>query len=209
MGCQESFEDKRVVHIYYDKTGHRDWALAVINNSKTWRVGADYALDCLLVNYARLFDISIVFNPLADAQMVVYADERAMKHLQGRYPLDLLKPADEKSYSTKFLNNELAVKTVDTHEEALEHISQYGSRNCQGIISEDEEHIELFINHVDADAVFVNASTAFSDGSMLRSGTRKDIKMHDSEKLKVSELASNKVVIRGSGHVRKYFQSLL
>ena len=150
---------KKIVQIYYDKTGNRDLALSVINNSRTRRTIVDNTLDCLIVHSARLFDLSIVFNPLADAQVVIYADERAMQALQGRYPVDLLKKINENSYGTKFPDYAMAVKTVDSIEEALEHISRYGLCHIEGIISADANNIELFKNSVASDAVTVNVFT--------------------------------------------------
>jgi len=173
-----------VVHIYYDATGNRDGASVIINNSKTWRVKENYSLDCLLVHTSRLLDLSIVFNPLADAQIIVYADERAMQALQGRYPVDLLMPADEKSFNTKFLSNKLAVKTVDSIEEAVEHILCHSSRHSEVIISEKDENINYFINHVDSAAVYVNASTA-------------PIK-HDTQTIGFKEVNTYKLIVRGT-----------
>ena len=184
--------DCGVVHIYYDAKGQRELALAIINESKTRCVSANYALDCLLVHKARLFELSIIFNPLADAQITVYADERAMQALHGRYPVDLLKPADEKSYGTKFSNNELAVKTVDTIEEALEHISRYSSNQSEAIISESATHVELFTNRVKSAIVYVNTSTLFCDDDVIDLKTETE-KLHARFSI---ELVSCKWVIR-------------
>ena len=195
-----------VVHIYYDKTGNREKASAIINNAKTRRVSVCNALDCLIVHSSRLIDLSIVFNPLADANVVVYADERAMHALNGRYPSDLLKPVDENSFGTEFLDYRLAVKTVDHIEEALEHISRYGSRHSEAIISDDASNIELFLNRVDAAAVYANTSTAFTDGAQFGLGAEIGIstqKLHARGPMGLNELTSYKWVIRGNGQIRK------
>jgi glutamate-5-semialdehyde dehydrogenase len=195
-----------IVHIYYDKTGSRERASAIINNSKTRRVSVCNALDCLIVHSRRLNDLSIVFNPLADAHVIVYADERAMQSLQGRYPDDLLKPADENSFGTEFLDYKMAVKTVDDIEEALEHISRYSSRHSEAIISDDAANIELFLNRVDAAAVYANTSTAFTDGAQFGLGAEIGIstqKLHARGPMGLNELTSYKWVVRGNGQIRK------
>jgi len=195
-----------IVHIYYDHKGSRDRAQAIINNAKTRRVSVCNALDCLIVHSSRLFDLPMILNPLADAHVVIYADERTMQALQGRFPVDLLKPADENSYGTEFLDYKMSVKTVDHIEEALEHISRYGSRHSEAIISDDEENIELFLNRVDAAAVYVNASTAFTDGAQFGLGAEIGIstqKMHARGPMGLNELTSYKWVVRGNGQIRK------
>ncbi len=195
-----------IVHIYYDKTGNRERASAIINNAKTRRVSVCNALDCLIVHSSRLIDLAIVFNPLADAHVIIYADERAMQALRGRYPADLLKPADEKSYGTEFLDYKMSVKTVDDIEEALEHIARHSSRHSEAIISDDAENIELFLNRVDAAAVYANASTAFTDGAQFGLGAEIGIstqKLHARGPMGLNELTSYKWVVKGNGQVRK------
>ena len=195
-----------IVHVYYDKSGNRDRALAIINNAKTRRVSVCNALDCLIVHNSRLIDLAIVFNPLADAHVVVYADERAMQALSGRYPADLLNPIDENSYGTEFLDYKMSVKTVDNIEEALAHIARYSSRHSEAIISEDPANIELFLNRVDAAAVYANTSTAFTDGAQFGLGAEIGIstqKLHARGPMGLNELTSYKWIIRGNGQIRK------
>jgi len=194
-----------IVHIYFDKTANREMAQTIINNSKTRRVSVCNALDCLIVHSSRLNDLSIVFNPLADSQVVVYADKRSMQALHGRYPANLLKPADENSFGTEFLDYKMAVKTVNNIEEALEHIARYSSRHSEAIISEDAESIELFLNRVDAAAVYANASTAFTDGAQFGLGAEIGIstqKLHARGPMGLNELTSYKWVVRGNGQIR-------
>jgi len=195
-----------IVHVYYDKSGNFDKATKIINNSKTRRVSVCNALDCLIVHSSRLIDLSRALNPLADANVVVYADERAMQALLGHYPADLLKPADENSYGTEFLDYKMSIKTVDHIEEALEHISRYSSRHSEAIISEDAANIELFINRVDAAAVYANASTAFTDGAQFGLGAEIGIstqKLHARGPMGLNELTSYKWVVRGDGQIRE------
>lgn len=194
-----------IVHIYYDQTGNREKASAIINNAKTRRVSVCNALDCLIVHHNRLRDLAFALNPLADAHVIVYADEHAMRALQGRYPADLLKPADENSYGTEFLDYKMAVKTVDSIEEALKHIERYGSRHSEAIISNDAANIELFLNRVDAAAVYANASTAFTDGAQFGLGAEIGIstqKLHARGPMGLNELTTYKWVARGDGQIR-------
>jgi len=195
-----------IVHIYYDQTGKREQALAIINNAKTRRVSVCNALDCLIVHSSQLIDLSFVFQPLADANIIVYADERALEALQGCYPADLLKPVDENSYGTEFLDSKMSVKTVDHIEEALEHISRYSSRHSEAIISSDPANIELFLNHVDAAVLYANASTAFTDGAQFGMGVEIGFsaqKLHARGPMGVNELTTCKWVVRGEGQIRK------
>ena len=195
-----------IVHTYYDKTGNREHALKIINNAKTRRVSVCNALDCLIVHSSQLSDLYYIFQPLADAHVLVYADERALQALRGRYPAELLKPADENSYGTEFLDYKMSVKTVDSIGEALEHISRYSSRHSEAIISNDPENIELFFNRVDAAAVYANTSTAFTDGAQFGLGAEIGIstqKLHARGPMGLNELTSYKWVIRGNGQIRK------
>ena len=194
-----------IVHIYFDKTGNRNLALDIINNAKTRRVSVCNALDCLIVHSSQLINLSYVFQPLADAHVIVYADDRAFQALFGRYPADLLKPADEKSFGTEFLDYKLAVKTVDDMEQALEHIARYSSRHSEAIISNNPENIELFLHRVDAAAVYANTSTAFTDGAQFGMGAEIGIstqKLHARGPMGLNELTSYKWVIRGNGQIR-------
>ena len=187
---------KGIVHVYYDETGNRDHAMAVINNSKTRR----NALDCLIVHSSRLLELSIAFNPLSDARIVIFADERSMKALRGRYPADLLNPADENSFGKELFQFKMAVKTVDNIEEALEHISLHGSRHCEAIISQNEKNIELFLNRVDAAKIYVNASTAIADFAEFGTGTEIE-KLHPRKPIGLKELTSHRWLIKGKGHI--------
>ena len=195
-----------IVHVYFDKSGSHQKALSIINNSKTRRVSVCNALDCLIVHSSRLYELPIVLNPLADSHVIVYADERAYNSLHRHYPASLLKQADEKSFGTEFLDYKIAIKTVDNIEEALDHISHYGSKHSEAIVSKDPANIELFLNRVDAAAVYANASTAFTDGAQFGLGAEIGIstqKLHARGPMGLNELTSYKWIIRGNGQIRK------
>ncbi|HEK22242.1 MAG TPA: glutamate-5-semialdehyde dehydrogenase, partial [Bacteroidetes bacterium] len=149
-----------IVHTYLDETGDLHKAIPIIDNAKTRRVSVCNALDCLLINSKRLGDLIHIAEPLAKKGVVLYADKRAFETLDGHYPAELLNEAQSSHFGTEFLSMKMAIKTVDTLEEALQHIAQYSSKHSEAIISEDELNIETFLNRVDAAAVYVNTSTA-------------------------------------------------
>jgi glutamate-5-semialdehyde dehydrogenase len=194
-----------IVHVFYDKSANREKASVIVNNAKTRRVSVCNALDCLIVHKDRLIDLAFVLNPLADAHVIVYADPLSFQALKGHYPADILRPADEHSFGTEFLDYKMAVKTVDGIEEALEHIARYSSKHSEAIISEDAKNIELFLQRVDAAAVYANASTAFTDGAQFGLGAEIGIstqKLHARGPMGLREMTSYKWVVRGNGHIR-------
>ena len=194
-----------IVHLYLDRTGDTRKARAIVNNAKTRRVSVCNALDCLITHRSRLADLPFIFDPLADARVIVYADPPAFSALKDHYPDELLLPADESSFGTEFLDYKLSVKTVDGIDEALEHIDRYGSKHSESIVSEDAANIELFLNRVDAAAVYANASTAFTDGAQFGLGAEIGIstqKLHARGPMGLNELTSYKWVVRGNGQVR-------
>jgi glutamate-5-semialdehyde dehydrogenase len=143
--------------------------------------------------------------PLAAAGVQLFADTRAGTALAGHYPAALLAAATEEHFGTEFLSLRMAVKTVATLQEALDHIAQFGSKHSEAIISEDAAHIETFLNAVDAAAVYANASTAFTDGAQFGLGAEIGIstqKLHARGPMGLEELTSYKWQVRGSGQVR-------
>jgi glutamate-5-semialdehyde dehydrogenase len=194
-----------IVHTYYDETGNREKACAIVNNAKTRRVSVCNALDCLIVHSSKLRELPYIFYPLADSHVIVYADPPAFRALKGHYPAVLLQEATEDSFGTEFQDYKIAVKTVDSTEEALEHIEKYSSRHSEAIISEDAESIELFLNRVDAAVVYANASTAFTDGAQFGLGAEIGIstqKLHARGPMGLDELTSYKWIVRGNGQIR-------
>ncbi|QIX62385.1 glutamate-5-semialdehyde dehydrogenase [Hymenobacter sp. BT18] len=194
-----------IVHTYFDETADLAKGRAIIANAKTRRVSVCNALDCLLVHEARLIDLPALTAPLAQAGVVVYADERAFPALRGLYPAALLEQARPAHFGTEFLSLKLAIKTVDNLEEALAHIAAHSSRHSEAIISEDAAHIEQFLTEVDAAAVYANASTAFTDGAQFGLGAEIGIstqKLHARGPMGLEELTSYKWLVRGQGQVR-------
>jgi len=195
-----------ICHIYFDESGDREKGRAVINNGKTRRVSVCNALDCLIINNKRLNDLAYLVSLCAGSNVIIYADEKAWYYLEGRYPSDLLKHATSESYGTEFLSYKMSVKTVDSFEEALDHIAEYGSKHSEAIISDDPERIRLFFSLVDASAVYSNASTAFTDGGEFGLGAEIGIstqKLHARGPMALEELTTYKWIVEGDGHIRK------
>ncbi|PAW94545.1 glutamate-5-semialdehyde dehydrogenase [Mucilaginibacter sp. MD40] len=195
-----------IVHTYLDETGDLQKAIPIIDNAKTRRVSVCNALDCLLINSKRLGDLIHVAEPLAKKGVELFADKRAFETLNGHYPAELLNEAQSSHFGTEFLSMKMAIKTVDTLEEALQHIAQYSSKHSEAIISEDELNIETFLTRVDAAAVYVNTSTAFTDGAQFGLGAEIGIstqKLHARGPMGLDELTSYKWIVKGKGQIRQ------
>ena len=195
-----------ICHTYFDETGDREKGREIINNAKTRRVSVCNALDCLIINEKRLSDLDYLVGLCRDSNVVIYADEKAYEALKEKYPEVLLQRATEESYGTEFLSYKMAVKTVDSIKEAIEHISEYGSKHSEAIISENKSNIDLFYSAVDASSVYANASTAFTDGSEFGLGAEIGIstqKLHARGPMALEALTTYKWIIEGNGQIRK------
>jgi glutamate-5-semialdehyde dehydrogenase len=194
-----------IVHTYFDEFGDLEKGANIIFNAKTRRVSVCNALDCLIVHYSRLRDLPKLVKLLGEKNVALYADKTAFMILKGHYPDAHLSHARPEHFGTEFLSMTLAVKVVESFEEALDHIAQYSSKHSEAIISEDPERAETFLNQVDAAAVYVNASTAFTDGAQFGLGAEIGIstqKLHARGPMGLEELTSYKWVVKGSGQVR-------
>ncbi len=187
-----------ICHCYFDKAGDVAKGAAIVNNAKTRRVSVCNALDCLIVHRDRLQDLPRLCDALAHSQVHIFADTPALVQLQGHYPEALLSPASEEHYGTEFLDYKMAIKTVDNIEQALEHIQRYSSKHSESIVTEDPEAKALFQAKVDAACVYVNVSTAFTDGGQFGFGAEIGIstqKMHARGPMALPELCSYKYLI--------------
>ena len=195
-----------IVHTYFDLDGDLAKGRAVVCNAKTRRVSVCNALDCLVVHRGRLADLAALCDPLAAARVTVYADAEAYAALEGRYPACLLRPASEEHFGTEFLDYKLAVRTVGSLDEALAHIARYSSRHSEAIVTENERTADQFTQRVDAACVYVNVSTAFTDGGQFGFGAEVGIstqKLHARGPMGLPELTTYKYVITGDGQVRE------
>jgi glutamate-5-semialdehyde dehydrogenase len=195
-----------VVHAYYDREADLKKGKAILENSKTRRVSVCNALDSLLIHRDRLGDLPVLFEGLMREKNVrVLADPEAYAALSGHYPAHLLEAADETSFGLEFLDFKMAIKTVGDPAEALEHIAHYGSRHTEVVVTENQSVAADFTKAVDAAAVYVNASTAFTDGGEFGMGAEIGIstqKLHARGPFAHRELTSYKWVVRGDGQIR-------
>lgn len=194
-----------ICHAYFDRAADLEKGRAIVNNAKTRRVSVCNALDCLVLHEERLADLPALCAPLADSNVLIYADEPAYAALQGSYPAELLKPATPESFGTEFLSYTMAVKTVASLDEALEHIRLNSSKHSECIITEDEASADRFLLLVDAACVYANAPTSFTDGAQFGLGAEIGIstqKLHARGPMALEEITSYKWIIRGNGQVR-------
>ena len=194
-----------ICHTYFDQSGDTAKGKAIVNNAKTRRPSVCNALDCLIIHQNRLSDLPSLTELLPQSKVVIYADEKAYKTLEGKYPSNLLQPADDESFGTEFLSYKMSVKTVADFDEALDHIAQYSSKHSEAIVAEDKQTLKMFQKSVDAAAVYCNVSTAFTDGAQFGLGAEIGIstqKLHARGPMALQELTSYKWIIEGEGQIR-------
>ena len=194
-----------VCHTYVDKSADLDKAAAIAYNAKVQRPTVCNALDTLLVHtkVAPEF-LPLVAQEWAKAGVEMRCDEQALSILKSVPSLKLV-PAKNDDWGKEFLSLVAAVRVVDSLDEALGHITDYGSGHSEAIVTEDYGAARRFLNEVDAACVYVNASTRFTDGGQFGLGAEVGIstqKMHARGPLGLKELTSYKWLILGSGQVR-------
>ena len=195
-----------VVNTYLDKDGDINMAAAIVNNGKTRRVSVCNALDCLIVHEKQISNLYKVCDPLSESKVIIYADERAYTALSGKYPDELLKHVTDESYGTEYMDYKMAIRTVDSTEEALNHIQQYGSGHSEAIITNNKDTAHLFEQRVDAACVYVNAPTSFTDGAQFGLGAEIGIstqKLGARGPMALEEITTYKWIIEGEGQVRE------
>ena len=194
-----------VCHAYFDVDGDVRKGAAIVNNAKTRRVSVCNALDSVLIHASRLFDLPQLCAPLQESRVRIYADSSALAALQRHYPADLLEAATEKHFGTEFMDYKMAVKTVDSLDEALAHIARFGSGHSECIITENADATEKFLQLVDAACVYVNAPTSFTDGAQFGLGAEIGIstqKLHARGPMALEEITTYKWFVQGDGQVR-------
>ena len=194
-----------ICHTYFDAEGDLEKGKAIIHNAKTRRVTVCNAMDCLLLHESRLADLPALCAPLAEKSVTLYADERAFQVLEGHYPATLLCHATSDSFGTEFLDYKMAIKTVDSLQEAIDHINGIGSGHSESIVTENKAHGEQFCRDIDAACVYVNAPTSFSDGAQFGLGAEVGIstqKMHPRGPMGLEEITTYKWLIEGNGQTR-------
>lgn len=191
-----------IVHVYVDKEADFQKALAIIENAKTSRPSVCNAMEVLLVDQAIASD----FLPLVKERLVddrersveLHLDEQAQAIISGT-------AAQEQDFDTEFLDYILAVKVVDGVEEAVDHIEAHSTHHSDAIVTENPETAAYFTKQVDSAAVYVNASTRFTDGGQFGLGCEMGIstqKLHARGPMGLREMTSYKYIVSGNGQVR-------
>jgi len=195
-----------ICHTYFDESGDVEKGAEIIFNAKTRRVSVCNSLDCLVIHERELKNLPLLCAKLAEKNVIIYADVKAYTFLNGKYPKSLLEKATNESYGIEFLDYKMSVKTVESIEEAIEHISIYSSKHSECIVSENKESIAVFDRMIDAACVYTNASTSFTDGAQFGLGAEIGIstqKLHARGPMGLEELCSYKWIIKGDGQIRK------
>ena len=188
-------------HVFVDETADLPMAVSIVNNGKTRRVSVCNAVESLLVheNVAEEF-LPMIKAKLDEKHVEIRGCERT-KAILG----DSVVPATEEDYATEFLDYIISVKVVKSLDEAIEHIDKYTTHHSECIVTNDLANAERFQKEIDAAAVYVNVSTAFTDGGMFGLGAEIGIstqKLHARGPMGLRELTSMKFLIGGNGQIR-------
>jgi len=191
--------DKGVCHIFVDESAEEDMANRIAVNAKVQRPGVCNAMECLLIhsNYKRKESL---IKSLLDNKVEIRGCSRTVAIFKEK-----VKPATDQDWGNEFLDLVLAVKIVDSLDEAMEHITRYSSNHSEAIVTSDYSHAERFLKEVDSSAVFVNASTRFHDGGEFGLGAEVGIstqKLHARGAMGLEGLTSLKYIIYGKGETR-------
>jgi glutamate-5-semialdehyde dehydrogenase len=194
-----------VCHTYVESTALLDDAVEIVVNAKVSRPSVCNSLDTVLIDKA----IAARFLELLVAQFEkyevdVFADDQAYE-LLSKYGFNRLNKAAEEDFGREFLDLKCSIKVVSGISEAMEHISKYSSKHSEAIITENEELGDLFLQQVDAAAVYLNASTRFTDGEVFGLGAEIGIstqKLHARGPFALEKLVTEKWIIKGKGQVR-------
>ena len=191
-----------IVHVYVDKEADFQKALAIIENAKTSRPSVCNAMEVLLVDQAIASD----FLPLVKERLVD-SRERSVELRLDEQPQVIISgtAAQEQDFDTEFLDYILAVKVVDGVEEAVDHIEAHSTHHSDAIVTENPETAAYFTQQVDSAAVYVNASTRFTDGGQFGLGCEMGIstqKLHARGPMGLREMTSYKYIVSGNGQVR-------
>ncbi|HEL9627958.1 TPA: glutamate-5-semialdehyde dehydrogenase [Streptococcus suis] len=188
-----------ICHVYVDKDADLDQALRIVVNAKTSRPSVCNAAEVLLVHE----EIASQFLPRLEEALAGQGELRADS--QARALLNQARPAGELDFDTEFLDFILAVKVVSNVEEAISHIAQHSTGHSEAIVTENSQTAEHFTLYVDSAAVYVNASTRFTDGGEFGLGCELGIstqKMHARGPMGLREMTTYKYIITGDGHIR-------
>lgn len=187
-------------HVYVDETADFNMAIDIIENAKTQRIGVCNACESLVVN-GKIADefIPLLAERLFKHDVEIRGDEKS------RMILPKINPATEEDYGTEYLDYIISLKLVDNIDEAIEHINKYNTGHSESIITNDYNNSQKFLDEIDAAAVYVNASTRFTDGFEFGFGAEIGIstqKLHARGPMGLKELTTTKYIIYGNGQIR-------
>ena len=187
-------------HIYVDDSADINMAARIIFNAKTQRISVCNACESLVINSAIINDaLPVIANELKKKNVQIRGDERAVS------ACSLVIPASDEDYYTEYLDYIISVKTVDTLDEAIEHINSHSTGHSEAIITQNEANAQKFLKCIDSSSVYVNASTRFTDGAEFGLGAEIGIstqKLHARGPMGLEQLTSTKYLIFGNGQVR-------
>lgn len=187
-------------HIYVDRDADLDMAVPIIVNAKTQRIGVCNACESLVIHEAvREALLPRLQKALEEEQVEIRGDERVRAAISG------VVPATEEDYGKEYLDYIISMKTVDSLEEAIDHINRYSTHHSESIITANPKAAEAFLSRVDAACVYVNASTRFTDGFEFGFGAEIGIstqKLHARGPMGLEALTTTKYIIYGNGQVR-------
>lgn len=189
-------------HCYVDESADLDMAINIILNGKTQRVGVCNALESLLVHRSRVAEVMEKLDAgFAQYPVLIHAEPEVLELIE----LSPKKEATKVDWGTEYLDYEISIKVVDSVEEAIDHINTYNTGHSETIVTKDYANAQKFLNEVDAAAVYVNASTRFTDGNEFGLGAEIGIstqKLHARGPMGLEALTSTKFIIYGNGQVR-------
>lgn len=187
-------------HIYVDASADLEMAARIVINAKTQRVGVCNACESLLVHESvREAFLPVLAKQLREKHVEIRADEKAASCMEGALP------ASEEDWGTEYLDYIISVKVVNSVEEAIAHINRYNTKHSEAIITKDYDNAQKFLDEVDAAAVYVNASTRFTDGEEFGFGAEIGIstqKLHARGPMGLLALTTTKYIIYGNGQIR-------
>lgn len=187
-------------HIFVDESADVQMALDIIYNAKTQRIGVCNACESLLVHKSLASRFLPLLNErLSEKSVEIRADEEACEIIKD------FVPATEEDWGKEYLDYIVSLKLVDSIEEAIDHINRYNTKHSESIITADYNHAQKFLNEIDAAAVYVNASTRFTDGYEFGFGAEIGIstqKLHARGPMGLKELTTTKYIIYGNGQIR-------
>ena len=188
-------------HVYVDASADQNMALDIIFNAKTQRIGVCNACESLVIHEKVLDELMPKLKARLDEKQVeIRGDEKVCGSIDG------IVPATEEDYGTEYLAYILSAKTVSSLDEAIAHINRYNTGHSEAIITNDYSHAQRFLDEIDAAAVYVNASTRFTDGFEFGFGAEIGIstqKLHARGPMGLLALTTTKYIIYGNGQIRK------